>query len=120
MGIDPGYRTGCKLAAVDERGALLDTSVVFPHEPHHKLDEAKEATRALLEAHQVEAIAREIGAPLVTGKTLQASGDSQRREVAINDLRRHVKTCRGKYGENRPEFGYDLAPWYSLHYSTKL
>jgi DNA excision repair protein ERCC-3 len=69
---------------------------------------------------QVEAIAMEIGAPLVTGKTLQASGDSQRREVAINDLRRHVKTCRGKYGENRPEFSYLMAPWYSLHYSTKL
>ena len=33
MGIDPGYRTGCKVAVVDETGKLLNTATIYPHPP---------------------------------------------------------------------------------------
>ena len=33
MGIDPGIRTGCKIAVVDATGKLLDTATIYPHEP---------------------------------------------------------------------------------------
>ena len=40
IGIDPGYRTGCKLALVDPTGKLLDTATIYPHEPQHQRDAA--------------------------------------------------------------------------------
>ncbi len=41
IGLDPGYRTGCKVAVVDETGKVLDTGVIYPAPPHKKIDEAK-------------------------------------------------------------------------------
>jgi uncharacterized protein len=39
MGIDPGYRTGCKVAVVESTGRLLETATIMPHEPQKKWDE---------------------------------------------------------------------------------
>jgi uncharacterized protein len=41
MGIDPGYRTGCKVALVDPTGKVLGTSTIYPHQPQKRWDEAK-------------------------------------------------------------------------------
>jgi uncharacterized protein len=41
IGLDPGYRTGCKVAVVDETGKVLDTGVIYPAPPHNKIEEAK-------------------------------------------------------------------------------
>ena len=41
LAIDPGFRTGCKLAALDETGNLLADGVIFPHPPQNKRAEAK-------------------------------------------------------------------------------
>ncbi len=41
IGLDPGYRTGCKVAVVDGTGKVLDTGVIYPAPPHNKIDEAK-------------------------------------------------------------------------------
>ena len=41
IGLDPGYRTGCKVAVVDETGKVLDTGVIYPAPPHKKIDDAK-------------------------------------------------------------------------------
>ncbi len=57
LGVEPGCRTGCKLAAVDERGKLLEACTIFPHGPDAKPDEARAAARALIETHNLEAIA---------------------------------------------------------------
>jgi len=40
IGIDPGYRTGCKLALVDATGKVLDTATIYPHEPKNQREEA--------------------------------------------------------------------------------
>jgi protein Tex len=40
LGIDPGFRTGCKVAVVDPTGKLLDTGTIYPHEPQKKWKEA--------------------------------------------------------------------------------
>jgi len=50
LGIDPGFRTGCKVAVVDPTGKLLDTGTIFPHEPQRQ-QEAALRTLALLVAH---------------------------------------------------------------------
>jgi len=57
LGVGPGYRTGCKLAAVDEGGKLLEACVIFPHEPQTQADEARKTARELIEKHNIEAIA---------------------------------------------------------------
>ncbi len=57
LGIDPGYRTGCKLAVVNQTGRVLDTGVIYPTPPHNKLDEAGKMVLEKLERHQVTLIA---------------------------------------------------------------
>lgn len=58
LGFDPAYRTGCKLAIVDETGKLLNTTVIYPHassEKRHK--ESQEIFMQLLEKYQVDMVA---------------------------------------------------------------
>ena len=57
MGLDPGLRTGCKVAVVDATGKVLDTTTVFVHQPGLPWDQAKHALARLAEAARVEVIA---------------------------------------------------------------
>lgn len=57
LGLDPGYRTGCKVAVVDATGKVLDTGVIYPVPPHNKVDEAKKIIKDLVKKHNVEVFA---------------------------------------------------------------
>jgi protein Tex len=57
MGIDPGFRTGCKVAVVDATGKYLENATVYPTPPHNKTAQAAETLIALIDRHQVELIA---------------------------------------------------------------
>jgi uncharacterized protein len=57
IGLDPGYRTGCKVAVVDETGKVLDTAVIYPAPPHKKIDEAKKIITSLVEKYDVKMFA---------------------------------------------------------------
>lgn len=57
MGFDPAYRTGCKIAVIDETGKLLDTTTVYPTEPQNKVEEAKKELKALIKKHNINMIA---------------------------------------------------------------
>lgn len=57
MGFDPAYRTGCKIAVVDETGKLLDYTTVYPTEPQNKVEEAKKELINLIYKHNVDIIA---------------------------------------------------------------
>jgi len=57
MGIDPGYRTGCKVALVDETGKFLGGTTIYPHEPQKQWDEARELLVNLVTRGNVDAIA---------------------------------------------------------------
>jgi protein Tex len=57
MGFDPAYRTGCKIAVVDQTGKLLDTTVVYPTPPQNKQEEAKAKLKSLIHKHGVSCIA---------------------------------------------------------------
>ncbi len=57
MGLDPGYRTGCKVAVVDPTGRVLDTNVIYPTHSQAKVAEAKETVARLIQKHKVEVIA---------------------------------------------------------------
>jgi uncharacterized protein len=57
MGFDPAYRTGCKIAVVDEHGKLLETGVVYPTMPHNKTAEAVRTLTRMIKQHSVKAVA---------------------------------------------------------------
>lgn len=57
MGLDPGYRTGCKVAVVDETGKVLDTGVIYAAPPHNKVDAAKRIIKDMIKKHGVKMIA---------------------------------------------------------------
>lgn len=56
LGIDPGFRTGCKVAVVDPQGKLLDTGTIYPHEPQNRLEESLKVLAALIEKYHVTLI----------------------------------------------------------------
>lgn len=57
LALDPAYRTGCKLAVIDETGKVLDISVIYPHPPVAKFNAAREKTIEILQRFSVEIVA---------------------------------------------------------------
>jgi uncharacterized protein len=56
LGIDPGFRTGCKIAVVDATGKMLDTTTIYPHEPQKRSKEALATLLALIKKYHVTLI----------------------------------------------------------------
>ena len=57
LGLDPGYRTGCKVAVVDDTGKVLDTAVIYPTHSEAKIAQSKQTLLALMKKHKVDIIA---------------------------------------------------------------
>ncbi len=57
LALDPGYRTGCKVAVVDGTGKVLDTGVIYPVPPHNKVEQAEKIIKNMIEKHNVDIIA---------------------------------------------------------------
>ncbi|MCC8072676.1 MAG: RNA-binding transcriptional accessory protein [Clostridiales bacterium] len=57
IGLDPGYRTGCKVAVVDGTGKVLDTGVIYAVPPHNKVDEAKKIIKDFVHKYNVQMFA---------------------------------------------------------------
>lgn len=57
MGIDPGFRTGCKVVCLDAQGALLHNEAIYPHPPKSEYQQAARKLTKLVEQYQIEAIA---------------------------------------------------------------
>lgn len=57
LAIDPGFRTGCKVVCIDERGDLLTNTTIFPHPPQNDTAAAKAKIAQLVEAYKIDAIA---------------------------------------------------------------
>ena len=57
LGIDPGFRTGCKVVCLNSEGNLLHHTVIFPNAPHNKVKEAQDTIKQLVSKYDIEAIA---------------------------------------------------------------
>lgn len=73
MGLDPGYRTGVKVAVTDATGKVVDTAVIYPHEPQRQWNEALATLGRLAIKHRVELIA--IGNGTASRETDKLAGD---------------------------------------------
>jgi len=57
LALDPGFRSGCKMVALNAQGKLLEETVIYPHEPQRKVTEAENLVLAFCAKHNLEAIA---------------------------------------------------------------
>ncbi len=73
MGLDPGYRTGVKVAVTDATGKVVDTAVIYPHEPQRQWNESLATLGRLALKHRVELIA--IGNGTASRETDKLAGD---------------------------------------------
>lgn len=83
MGLDPAFRTGCKLAVVDETGKLLEKSVIYPHEPVKDVENSKKELIRLLDKYRVDLIA-------IGNGTASRESESFVAEL-INDYKKDIK-----------------------------
>ncbi|MEV4213445.1 Tex family protein [Micromonospora sp. NPDC049662] len=82
MGLDPGLRTGVKVAVVDATGKVLATDTIYPHEPRRQWDASIETLARLAGAHDVELIA--IGNGTASRETDKLAGDLIKRHPQLN------------------------------------
>ena len=57
LGLDPAYRTGCKLAVINEYGSFVDKNVIYPHPPVSKTDQAEKIFVDIIKKHNIELVA---------------------------------------------------------------
>jgi uncharacterized protein len=57
LAIDPGYRTGCKVVCLDEKGELKKTDIIYVHENNHRLTDAEHKIRSLVQQYDIQSIA---------------------------------------------------------------
>jgi uncharacterized protein len=79
LGLDPGFRTGCKVAVVDPTGKVLATDTIYPHEPQRRGEEALRALAALVARHGVTLVA--IGNGTASRETEATVAELIRREA---------------------------------------
>jgi uncharacterized protein len=73
LAVDPGFRTGCRLAALDEAGQLLEDALIHPHHPQNKMMEAKVCLESLIRRHQISVVAIGNGAACRDTEELMAN-----------------------------------------------
>jgi uncharacterized protein len=88
LGLDPGFRTGVKVAVVDGTGKVLETCAIYPHQPQRQWDTAKATLAALVKRHGVELIA-------IGNGTASRETDALATEL-INDIRGAGATAPAK------------------------
>jgi len=82
MGLDPGIRTGVKVAVVDATGKLLDTETIYPHQPRNQWDQSIETLNKLAKKHSVELVS--IGNGTASRETDKLTGDLMKRYPDLN------------------------------------
>ena len=112
MGLDPGLRTGVKVAVVDRTGKAVATDTIYPHEPRRQWDESIERLAVLARAHSVELVA--IGNGTASRETDKLAGDLIRRhpdlgltKVVVSEAGASVYSASAYAGKELP--GLDVS-----------
>jgi protein Tex len=84
LGLDPGFRTGCKVAVIDPTGKVLATDTIYPHEPQKKWDESLSKLKAMIEKYHITLIS--IGNGTASRETEQLSAQLTRNLPGVKYL----------------------------------
>jgi uncharacterized protein len=113
MGLDPGLRTGVKVAVVDATGKVVATETIYPHEPRRQWDEALAVLDRLARTHGVELIA--IGNGTASRETDKLAGDVIRRhpqlgltKVVVSEAGASVYSASAYASKELPELDVSL------------
>ena len=90
LGLDPGIRTGCKIAVVDATGKLVATDTIYPHEPRRQWDQSLHTIKQLCVQHNVELIAIGNGTASretdkLAGDVIKALGDTTLQKIVVSE-----------------------------------
>jgi uncharacterized protein len=90
LGLDPGIRTGCKIAVVDATGKLVATDTIYPHEPRRQWNESLQTLKALCTKHKVELIAIGNGTASretdkLAGEVIKASPELKLQKIVVSE-----------------------------------
>lgn len=110
LGVDPGFRTGCKLAVVDDTGKVLEVGVMYPHPPQKKYNEAKKIMSDLIERYHVNVIAIGNGTASRESETLVADvikDHPQTQYIIVSEAGASVYSASKLAKEEFPD--YDLS-----------
>ncbi len=112
LGLDPGYRTGCKVAVVDDTGKVLDTNVVYCTLPNHDRDKAKKILANLIKKHNVNLISIGNGTAsketeILTSELLKEI-DSEVYYMVVSEAGASVYSASKLATEEFPEFDVSL------------
>lgn len=106
LGWDPAFRTGCKIAVIDEYGKVLETTVVYPTEPQKKVAQTKETIRDLIDKYDVNLIA--LGNGTASRESEQVIVDiiknTDVRYVIVNEAGASVYSASDLATEEFPEY----------------
>jgi len=113
MGLDPGFRTGVKVAVVDATGKVVATTAIYPHEPQRRWDESLAALAALCVHHKVELIA--IGNGTASRETDKLVGDLLKKhpelkatKVVVSEAGASVYSASAHAAEELPDLDVTL------------
>ena len=112
MGLDPGYRTGCKVAVVDATGRVLDTGVIYPTHSETKVREAESTVKRMIQQHGVTVIA--IGNGTASRETEQFAAkvirglDADVSYVMVSEAGASVYSASKLAAQEFPEFDVTL------------
>jgi uncharacterized protein len=112
LGLDPAYRTGCKIAVIDENGKLLDTGVIYPTPPQNKVKEAEDKLIFLMERYDVDVIAIGNGtasreSEIFTADTIKKSGRNVKYAI-VNEAGASVYSASKLAAEEFPELDVSI------------
>ncbi|MBQ7986265.1 MAG: RNA-binding transcriptional accessory protein [Clostridia bacterium] len=112
LGLDPGYRTGCKVAVVDDTGKVLDTNVVYCTLPIHDKDKAKNILKGLIKKHNVNLVSIGNGTASKETETLVAEMikeiDQEVYYMVVSEAGASVYSASKLATEEFPEFDVSL------------
>ncbi len=111
LAIDPGYRTGCKVAILDATGKALDTAAIYPHPPQKRWDEALKTLAMLIQRHDVSLIA--IGNGTASRETERLAAELTRQldsvhYLIVNEAGASVYSASKLAGAELPELDVTL------------
>ena len=106
LGWDPAFRTGCKLAVIDEYGKVLATSVVYPTQPQNKITETKDVVLKLIDKYNVDLIALGNGTASRESEKIIADiiKDTQVKYVIVNESGASVYSASNLAREEFPDY----------------
>ena len=108
MGIDPGFRTGCKVVCLDAQGNLLHNENIYPHPPVKQPKEAFAKLQKMIEAYKVEAIA--IG----NGTASRETEDFLKRQIFNRDVQIFIVSEQGASIYSASKIARDEFPEYDV------